>query len=279
MNSAVPGDWTEVADHVFTRRHESWDLNVGLVVGAVGCLVIDTRVSPHQGRELAEAVRTVTALPWTVANTHAHLDHVLGNSAFAGAAVWGHVRCAEFLRQHGDDRLRELNDLEGADLADAAIVVPDRTFEHTATIDLGGRAVTLRHLGRGHTAGDIVAEVPDAEVVFTGDLIREGGPLWFEDAYPLDWPATLQALERVAHGAVVPGHGVVVDRDFVAGQRELLTDVAATARAAYEAGRPIHDAEHILPLKPRIARDALTRAYYQLAKPAEAPPRRSARSS
>lgn len=269
----MPDGWSEVADRVFVRRHESWDLNVGLVVGAAGCLVIDTRVSPGQGRELAAAVRTVTPLPWTVANTHAHLDHVLGNSAFTGAAVWGHVRCAEFLRDYGDDRLRELNDVEGADLADAAIVVPDRTFEHTATIDLGERPVVLRHLGRGHTAGDLVVDVPDAAVVFAGDLIREGGTLWFEDAYPLDWPATLQALDGVARGAVVPGHGAVVDREFVAGQRELLADVAATARTAYRAGRPIHDAEHILPLKPRIARDALTRAYYQLATPAPVPPR------
>lgn len=260
----MPGEWTEVADHVFTRRHESWQLNVGLVVGGTGCLVIDTRASPRQGRELAEAVRTVTALPWTVANTHAHLDHVLGNSAFAGAPVWGHVQCAEFLRERGDERLRELNDLEGTQLAGSAIVVPDRTFDDAATIDLGGRVVVLRHLGRGHTAGDVVVDVPDAAVVFAGDLIREGGTLWFEDAYPLDWPSTVRAVEDVARGAVVPGHGSVVDRDFVTGQRELLADVAARARVAYEAGRPLHDAERILPLKPRVARDALTRAYLQL---------------
>ena len=272
----MSGGWSEVAEQVFVRRHESWDLNIGLIVGAAGCLVVDTRVSPREGRELAEAVRTVTSLPWTVANTHAHLDHVLGNSAFEGAPIWGHVRCADFLREHGSDRLR---DFDEPDVDGAQIVVPDRTFEDTATVDLGRRVVGLRHLGRGHTVGDIVVEVPDAGVVFAGDLIREGGPLWFEDAYPLDWPSTLLALEGVAQGAVVPGHGTVVDRAFVAGQRAMLTDIAGAAREAYVAGRPVDDAEHVLPLKARHARDALSRAYDQLAKAAPALPRRSARSS
>lgn len=253
--------WLEVGDRVFVRRHESWDLNVGLIVGDEGCLVVDTRASPREGRELAGAVRAVTALPWTVANTHAHLDHVLGNCAFDAAGIWGHVRCAAFLREHGRARLREF---VAADPADTQIVAPTNTFEDVAAVDLGRRVVVLRHLGRGHTAGDIVIEVPDATAVFAGDLIREGGPLWFEDAYPLDWPATLRALEALAVGAVVPGHGTVVDRAFVAGQRAMLGELAAAARQAHAAGRPVDDAVDILPLKPRIARHALARAYRQL---------------
>jgi hypothetical protein len=55
----------------------------------------------------------------------------------------------------------------------------------------------------------------DAAVLFAGDLIREGGPLWIEDGYPLDWPTTLRAVEAVAAAAVVPGHGILVDRAFV----------------------------------------------------------------
>lgn len=260
----IASGWSEIGERVLVRRYESWDLNVGLIVGEASCLVVDTRVSPREGRELAQAVRAVTTLPWIIANTHAHLDHVLGNSAFGNAGIWGHIRCADFLREHGHDRLRGLRELDEADRAEAEIVVPDNTFEDVASIDLGQRVVVLRHLGRGHTAGDIVIEVPDAAVLFAGDLIREGGPLWFEDAYPLDWPSTLHALEAVARGAVVPGHGIVVDREFVAGQQAMLTELATAARDAYAAGRSIHDAANILPLKPRIARDALARAYLQI---------------
>jgi glyoxylase-like metal-dependent hydrolase (beta-lactamase superfamily II) len=259
----VASGWREIGDRVFVRRHESWDLNVGLVVGGAGCLVIDTRVSRREGRELARAVRAVTTLPWTIANTHAHLDHVLGNSAFDNAGIWGHIRCADFLRERGHARLCELHKLDEADLADSKIVAPNNTFEDVAYIELGQRVVVLRHLGRGHTAGDIVVEVPDAGVLFAGDLIREGGPLWFEDAYPLDWPSTLRALEAFAPGPVVPGHGLIVDRHFVAGQRAMLTELVVAARDAYAAGRRVDDAADILPLKPRIARDALARAYRQ----------------
>jgi hypothetical protein len=73
--------------------------------------------------------------------------------------------------------------------------------------------------------------VSDAEVTFAGDLVEEGAPPAFEDAYPLDWPATLDTLLAAARpGPVVPGHGAVVDWAFVRDQRELLARVATAAR-------------------------------------------------
>ncbi len=269
--------WTEVGEHVYLRRHESWDLNVGLIVGHEQCLVVDTRVSPVEGRELAQAVRTVTALPWVVANTHAHLDHVLGNSAFRPAAIWGHTRCAASLTADGATQLANLRaSADEADrdaLAGAEILVPDRVFDSQTTLDLGGRTVVLRYLGRGHTDGDIVVAVPHADVTFAGDLIRESGAPWFEDAFPLDWPATLSRLEQTATGSVVPGHGKVVDLAFVADQRSLLASVAQSIQAAHAAGRPIDDVVPDLPFAERTARYALTRAYRQLAETAGRPAR------
>ena len=68
--------WREVGDGVLVRRHASFDLNVGLVVGDGACLVVDTRCSLAEGRDLVDAVRRVTAAPWQVVATHAHFDHV-----------------------------------------------------------------------------------------------------------------------------------------------------------------------------------------------------------
>ncbi len=260
---------------MYLRRHESWDLNVGLIVGRERCLVVDTRVSPVEGRELAQAVRTVTALPWVVANTHAHLDHVLGNSAFRPAAIWGHTRCAASLTADGATHLTNLRanaDEAGRDaLAGAEIVVPDRLLDSQATLDLGDRTVVLRHLGRGHTDGDIVVQVPDANVTFAGDLVRESGAPWFEDAFPLDWPVTLSRLEQTATGSVVPGHGKVVDAAFVADQRNLLASVAQAIQAAFAAGRPVDDVVPDLPFAELTARHAALRAYRQLAETAGRP--------
>src|SRR3954454_23481275 len=78
----------EVDGRVYVRRHTSYDLNVGLVVGDGACLVIDTREYLCARRELAESVRLVTPDAWTVVNTHAHFDHCLGTAAFAPADMW-----------------------------------------------------------------------------------------------------------------------------------------------------------------------------------------------
>jgi len=160
---------------------------------------------------------------------------------------------------------REDGDHEfAAELDGVRITPPGRTFTDVASLDLGGRAVVLRHLGRGHTDNDILVEVPDAAVTFAGDLVEESGPPVFSDAFPLDWPATLDRLVPLVEGAVVPGHGAVVDRGFVAGQAAMLAGVARAARDAYGDGRAVEDAIGDLPLPPEEARDALTRAYRQL---------------
>ena len=101
-------------------------------------------------------------------------------------------------------------------------------------LDVGGREVVLRFLGRGHTDHDLVVEVEDGSdgtVVFAGDLVEEGAPPAFEDAFPADWPATLGRVHALARGPVVPGHGAVVDAAFVGAQREELLAVLAAVRA------------------------------------------------
>ncbi len=118
-----------------------------------------------------------------------------------------------------------------ADLLASPIDPPDRTFVREATVDLGDRRVDLRFMGRGHTDHDVVALVPGADVLFAGDLVEQGAPPSFGDAYPLDWPATLgQLLDLAAEGRVVPGQGEVVDRDFVAAQLGEIAFLAELAR-------------------------------------------------
>ena len=242
MSLGAAAGWTEVGDRVFVRRHAALDLNCGLVVGGGGCLVVDTRSHLAEGRALAEAVRAVTPLPWTVVNTHAHYDHCFGNAAFRPAQVWGSRACARTLAVTGDLQranvvveLLTAGDSAEADLVAAApIDPPDSVVDDVAVLDVGGRQVTLTHLGRGHTDGDLVVAVDD--VVFAGDLVEEGAPPAMEDAFPLEWPATLTAVLGLVHGPVVPGHGDVVDAAFVAAQRDELAALAdwLTGRSAAE---------------------------------------------
>ena len=85
------------------------------------------------------------------------------------------------------------------------------------TLYLGKRRVELRYIGRAHTAGDIVAYVPDANVVFSGDIVEYKSACYCGDAHFTDWPATLSRLDRVKADALVPGRGdALVGVDTVA---------------------------------------------------------------
>lgn len=236
--------WVEVGDGVLVRRHQALDLNCGLVLGDDACLVVDTRSHLVEAADLIEAVRAVTPHPWTVVNTHAHYDHCFGNAAFRPAQVWGSRGCAADLRATGEQQraavvagLRAAGRSEEAGLVQAApIDPPDHLVDDVAVLDIGGREVVLRFLGRGHTDHDLVVEVEDGDgtVVFAGDLVEEGAPPAFDDAFPADWPATLGRVHALARGPVVPGHGAVVDAAYVGAQREELLAVLTALRA----GRP-----------------------------------------
>jgi glyoxylase-like metal-dependent hydrolase (beta-lactamase superfamily II) len=224
----VTGEWREIGHQIFVRRHQPFDVNVGLVVGSQRCLVIDTLSTAAQARELIAAIRTVTALPWTVVNTHAHFDHCFGNATFRPAEFWAHERCIDYLAGAGGriqrDSARELAPEFAAELAEIHIHPAGRAVRREQVLDLGDRTARLRYLGRGHTDHDLV--VTADEVLFTGDLIEQGAPPSFEDSYPLQWPGTAAALLPLAAGPVVPGHGDIVDRAFVESQAEDLQLIA-----------------------------------------------------
>jgi glyoxylase-like metal-dependent hydrolase (beta-lactamase superfamily II) len=260
--------WREVADGIFVRRFVDFSVNVGLIIGDEAALLIDTRASERQGRELGDELRWLTQNRVIVANTHHHYDHAFGNAAFFPGEMWCHERCAARLRS--DARTTQIA-LAAAmpeiaqEFTDTHITPPTRTFREAVDLELGNRRVTLKFFGRGHTDNDIVVIVPDVHVVFAGDLIEQGGPPSFEDAYPLDWPGTLGRLLDVADGPIVPGHGEVVTRAFVEGQLADLSALAELARRVRFDGGSVGDAMPLAPFPATAGRPALIRAFAQLA--------------
>jgi glyoxylase-like metal-dependent hydrolase (beta-lactamase superfamily II) len=235
--------WIEVANGVFARRCAQLDQTIGLVAGEDRCLVVDTGPDEVQGAELAAAIRKITRLPWTVLITHAHWDHFFGTAAFAPCAVIAHQRCREDMAA-GAGRQREtqarLYQEEGEPelaqrLAAARLVAPTQVMDTRLEVDLGGRSVELIHPGRGHTSNDVVVRTGD--VLFAGDLVEQGAPPWIgPDAYPLEWPSTMDELLALGPAVVVPGHGEPVSRQFVATQRDELAAIAGLLREV-QAGR------------------------------------------
>lgn len=252
--------FVEVADRVFHARFPQWDVGVGLVLGRAGAVVVDSRASAIEGGEVVRAVREqFPRAPVThVVNTHVHFDHTFGNIAFARATIHAHVAVARtfeadavrikglFAADPGDGPELGYTASDVVDVLATTVRGPDCTFATSATIDLGDRAVTLLHAGRGHTDGDIAVQVPDADVVFLGDLVEESAhPSLGPDSWPLEWPATLTShLNWIGRTTVVvPGHGRPVGAAFVREQRDDLDAVAEVLRGRRLAGMPLTDAQ------------------------------------
>jgi glyoxylase-like metal-dependent hydrolase (beta-lactamase superfamily II) len=269
-------DWLEVADRVFVRRYEFLDQSIGAVIGGEGVLVVDTRATFVQADEVLADLRALTRLPLAATvNTHHHWDHAFGNARFASAPIWGHDRCAAALRAHGETMRREVAEELPAiadDLRAVEIVPPDRTFDETATLDLGDRIVELRYLGHGHTDNDIVALVPDAGVLFAGDLLENDAPPSFGDGYPVAWAETVgERLLPLVREVVVPGHGTPGGREFAercAGELGLLARLIASAMSG------VIGVDEVLATSPYPAettRVALDRGHHELENPPHHP--------
>jgi glyoxylase-like metal-dependent hydrolase (beta-lactamase superfamily II) len=216
--------------------------NAIVIVGDAGVAVVDPGAGPAEARVLRAAVRTVTDLSVRyVIDTHFHFDHALGNEAFEGAFVIGHEETrallgpdalqgrtvaafaaglpaqsararAEALKEADpgtrEDLIRRAASLDayGHELATMHATPPALTFGGSLTLWLGSREIRLMHLGRGHTAGDIVVYLPKERIAGTGDLFN-GYIGFMGDAYVDEWAETLNRLAELDFETVIPGHG------------------------------------------------------------------------
>ena len=250
--------FTEVADRVWVARYDWFDVNVTLVGGDRGLLVVDTHASAVAARTVIEDVRRLGAGEVVgVVNTHEHFDHTFGNGEFRAAyddlPIHAHETAAANTIPAGE-RIKRLYDEEPDDphrdeVQETEIVPADTTFSSAVVLDLGDRLVELVHPGRGHTGGDLVVRLPDADVLLAGDLVEEsalrhGVPGFGADCYPLEWPLTLDVVLGLTTGSsvVVPGHGAPVGRDFVEEQRNAIGIVAETIRDLASRGVPVDQA-------------------------------------
>jgi glyoxylase-like metal-dependent hydrolase (beta-lactamase superfamily II) len=274
--------FTEVADGVWVARHEWFDVNVTVVRGDRGLMVVDTHASAEAARGVVADVRALAAGEVVeVVNTHEHFDHCFGNGTFRAAygdvPVHAHESAAEAMAAAGERIKRryadEPDDPHGDEVRATEVVLPDHTFSSARVVDLGDRLVELVHPGRGHTAGDLVVRVPDADVVLLGDLVEESAardatPGFGPECWPLEWPLTLDVALGLTtpRTVVVPGHGAVVDRDFVEQQRNDIGVLAETIRDL--AGRGVPAAEALgateWPFAATYLEDAVRRGYEQL---------------
>jgi glyoxylase-like metal-dependent hydrolase (beta-lactamase superfamily II) len=124
----------------------------------------------------------------------------------------------------------------------------DMTFEKGIDIDLGNRVVKLMHLGRGNTAGDLVAYVPDAHALITGDILVHPVPFSY-GSYLTEWSVVLGKLAAIDTEVIVPGHGPVMhDKAYMLQVRELLDGVVAEVKRVWKPGMSADDVRKVMDL-------------------------------
>lgn len=274
--------FTEVARRVWVARHSWLDVNVTVVAGDRGLLVLDSLGSDRAARRLTEELRhlghgDVVA----VVNTHEHFDHTFGNHAlretWPGAMLLAHEEAAARTVVSGEQSKEEYaartDDPHRPEVMETVIVPADTTFSSVRSVDLGDRVVELVHPGRGHTGGDLVARVPDVDVLVAGDLVEQSAPpAYGPDSFPLDWPGSLDLVLDLVGDAtvVVPGHGDVVDESFVHEQRAAIGVVAETIFDLASRSVPLDEAlRHTdWPFPAEHLQDAVRRGYAEVPRTA-----------
>jgi glyoxylase-like metal-dependent hydrolase (beta-lactamase superfamily II) len=254
--------------------------NAAIVEGEHDVLVVDSHVTPGGAWALREELKAVTPKPIRyVVNSHYHFDHSHGNQIYGPEVeIIGH----EFARQQilagksidspaheffvggvpaqiktleqrlaaaTDDTTRQnvqaqldvqRNHLEGTKAVRPT--PPTATLTQSMTLYRGSREIRLVHIGRGHTAGDVVVFLPKERIVATGDLLTEQTS-YMGDAYFTEWIQTIEALKKLDFDTVLPGHG----RAFT-GKAKLdhwqayLRDFWSQAQKFHKAGVPWEEA-------------------------------------
>jgi len=242
--------------------------NAGLVVDSGETLLVDTLFDLKLTRDMLHAMRN--AVPAAnhikqVVNTHANGDHYFGNQLVSDANIIVSKRCAEEMKERPPESLiarftnyKELGDggeflmkTMGRvfDFSGIVYTPPTQTFEGQLDVKVGNKMVKLVEVGPAHTGGDILAYIPQDKVVYTGDILFNGGHpiVW---AGPVDnWIRACDLMLSWDVDVVVPGHGPITDKSGIRSLKHYLEYVKEQARRCYDEGMNLEQAVDNISLK------------------------------
>ena len=234
LKQVGPGIFAAIA-----TEHSRAGANASFIIGPNGVAVVDTFEDAAAAKKLLEDIQAKTNLPVKfVVNTHYHLDHVAGNGVFADAGasvvaqhnVRGWLR-TENLKFFGDKITPEQRQMV------ESLALPDVVYQDALDLYLGTRLVKVRFYP-GHTGGDSVVAVPDANVVMCGDLFWKRTIPNLIDASTKSWVETLEKLLAKYPTAVfVPGHGDVGGAADVQAFHDYIADLRSTIEQAQGVGK------------------------------------------
>lgn len=228
--------FSEIGDGLWAFTAEG-DPNTGVIIGDDSVMIVEAQATPRLARKVIEKVREVTDKPIShLVMTHYHAVRVLGASAYGAPTVIMGEKARAMVVERGqedwDSEFGRFPRLFQGHEEIPGLTWPTETFSDRMTVYLGKRRVDLMHLGRAHTAGDIVAYVPDQNVMFTGDIVEYHSACYCGDGHFADWPQTLEAIRRFDLDAIAPGRGdALIGKDMV---KAALDNTADFVRSTYQ---------------------------------------------
>ncbi|HKY04282.1 MAG TPA: MBL fold metallo-hydrolase [Blastocatellia bacterium] len=239
--------------------------------------------------DIAEIRRWTNKPVRYLVNTHWHYDHTLGNSAYAESfpqlVMIAHRETRRQIEGYnpgwferyperrelfkqlidtGKDRdgnpltetqIKDYRDaLKGVEPVEAEFKnlvdrLPNVTFDHELTIDLGNREVEIKHLGRGNTAGDAVVYLPKEKILVAGDLLDHPVP-YLGGGFPSELVTTLKKMSALDAQAIIPGHGELMRGDYARAHLKNVSDfveavIAVVSKEVYRAGNSSRKLEDV----------------------------------
>jgi glyoxylase-like metal-dependent hydrolase (beta-lactamase superfamily II) len=228
--------FTEIGRDLYAFTAEG-DPNTGVIIGDDCVMIVDAQATPRLADMVVEKVRTVTDKPIKhVVLTHYHAVRVLGASAYGASEIIMSDKARGMVAERGqedwDSEFQRFPRLFEGHESIPGLTWPSLTFEGRMTLHLGSRRVDLMHLGRAHTAGDIVAFVPDENVMFTGDIVEYHSACYCGDGHFADWGGTLDAIKAFDVDAIAPGRGdALIGKELVGEAIENTRDFVSSTYA------------------------------------------------
>jgi len=234
-----PARVQEVSDGVYAyiQPDGTWFINnTGFLVGGKGVTSVDACSTERRTRAYLAAIAGRSPLPVrTLINTHHHGDHTHGNYLFGDATIVAHERCREEVLAAGLPYFPGV--FEDVEWGDVRLAPPFLTYTDGVTLYVDDLRCEVRHVGvPAHTTNDSIVWLPDRSVLFSGDLIFNGGtPFMLMGSITGAIEALEHVLKPLSPETIVPGHGEVCGPeaiDAVLGYLRFVLQAAHDGRAA-----------------------------------------------
>ncbi|MBK7722847.1 MAG: MBL fold metallo-hydrolase [Austwickia sp.] len=233
-----PRQAREVSDGIYAYIQPDgswWINNTGFLVGRRGVISVDACATQRRTQAYLDTIATVTDQPVrTLVNTHHHGDHTFGNYLFPTATIVGYEGIREGIAAWGAPR--DLPLWTPVDWGDIELEPPFLTFTETIKLYVDDLETQVQYIGTpAHTTNDSVLWVPDRRVLFSGDVIFNGGTPFLVQGSVSGMLVALARIRELNPEVIVPGHGPVTDPAIVErleGYVRFVQDVAARGRAA-----------------------------------------------